>query len=80
MIDPTFRDINRLFVLSFKDGGNDPTRNSFVKYYMPLVKIKDVNALIDNKRLFDQPIKINKKRMKNLSKCQETMIIQQETY
>ena len=26
-IDPTFRNINRLFVLSFKNGDDDPTRN-----------------------------------------------------
>ena len=26
MINPTFRNIHRLFVLSFKNGGNDPTR------------------------------------------------------
>ena len=46
---------------------------------MPLVKIKDFNALIDNKPFFDQPVKSNKKRMKNLSKCQEIMIIKQKT-
>ena len=34
LIDPTFADINRLFVLSFKNGDNDATRNSFDKYYM----------------------------------------------
>ena len=33
MIDPTFRNINRLFVQSIKAGENDPTRNSFDKYY-----------------------------------------------
>ena len=52
MIDPTFRNINRLFVLSFKNGDNDPTRNSFVKYYIPLVEIKDFNGLIYNKPFF----------------------------
>ena len=49
LIDPTFRNINRLFVLSFKNGDNDPTRDSCNKYYMPLVEIKDFNALVDNK-------------------------------
>ena len=34
-----------------------PTRNSFDEYYMPLVEIKDFNALIDNKPFFDQPVK-----------------------
>ena len=40
----TFRNINRLFVLSFKNDNNDPTRNFFDKYYMSLVEIKDFNA------------------------------------
>ena len=54
MIDPVFRNINRLFILSFKNGDDGPTRN---ECYMPLVKIKDFNALIDNKPFFDQPVK-----------------------
>ena len=57
LIDPTFININRLFVLSFKNGDNDPTRDSFKKYYMSLVEIKDFNVLIDNKPFFDQPVK-----------------------
>ena len=56
-IDRTFRNINRLFVLSFKNGNDDPSRDVFDKYYMPLVEIKDFNALIDNKPFFDQPVK-----------------------
>ena len=67
MIDPTFRNINRLFALLFNNGDDDPRRNSFGKYYMPLVEIKVFNALIDNKILN----KINKKLVKNLLKCQE---------
>ena len=31
--------------------------DSFDKYYMPLIEIKDFNALIDNKPFFDQPVK-----------------------
>ena len=46
-----------MFVLLFKNGNDDPTRNSFDEYYMPLVKIKHFDALIDNKPFFDQPIK-----------------------
>ena len=80
LIDPTFRNTSRLFVLSFKNGNKDPTRDSFDIYYMPLVEIKNFNALIDNKPFFNQPLKTNKKRMKNLLKCQEMMTIQQEIY
>ena len=57
MIDPTFTNINRLFVLSFKNSDNDPARNSFDNHYMPLVEIKNFNALIDNEPFFDKPIK-----------------------
>ena len=53
LIDPTFRNINRLFVLSLKNGNDDPTRDSFDKYYLPLVETKDFNAIIDNKPFFD---------------------------
>ena len=62
MIDPTFRNINSLFVLSFKNGDDDPTRNSFDEHYMPLIEIKDFHALIDKKPFFDQPVK-NKQEM-----------------
>ena len=55
LIDPTFT--FSWFVLSFKNGNNDPTRNYFDKYYMPLVEIKNFNALIDNKPFFYQPVK-----------------------
>ena len=46
-----------MFILSFKNGDNDPTKTYFDKYFMSLVKIKDFNALIDNKLFFDQTIK-----------------------
>ena len=53
MIDPTFRNINKLFVLSFENGDNNATRDSYSLYDMILVKVKDFNALIDNKPFFD---------------------------
>ena len=56
LIDLTFRNINRLFVLSFKNVSNDPTRNTFDKYYMPLVGINYFNGLIENKWFFYQPV------------------------
>ena len=80
LIDPKLRNINRLFFLSFKNGNNDPMRDSFISHYIPLVEIKDLNELIDNKPFFDQPAKKIKKRMENLLKCQEMMIMQQGIY
>ena len=49
MIDPKFKNINRLFVLSFRFGRSMPTRYSFLMYYRPLVEINDFNVLTDYK-------------------------------
>ena len=51
-------------------------KNSFDRYYVSLVEIKDFNALVDNKPFFYQPGKTSKKRMANLWKCQEMITIQ----
>ena len=80
MIDPTFRNINRLFALSFKNGDNHPTRNCFVKYYMPLAEIKDFNALIYNKPFFDQPMRNKQKTYGTLAKMLIMGIKQHKTY
>ena len=65
LIGPAFRKINRFFVLSFKNGDNDPTADSFDKYYMSLVEIKDLNALISNKPFFDSK-KASKKQTRSV--------------
>ena len=54
LIDPTFTNVNRLFVLSFE---NEDDRTSFSKYYIPKVEIKDFNVLIDKNPFFEVPIK-----------------------
>ena len=54
LIDPTFTNVNRLFVLSFE---NETDRTSFSKYYVPKTEIKDFNVLIDGKPFFEIPIK-----------------------
>ena len=63
LIDPTFTNVNRLFVLPFQRtaGENNTTkdyRDSFSHYYVPNVRIKDFNVLIDGKSFFDLPVKI----------------------
>ena len=57
LIDPTFTNINRLFVLSFPRNNNTDSRYSFSNYYVPKVKINDFNVLIDGKCFFDLPVK-----------------------
>ena len=74
MIDPTFRNINRLYFQPFKTGENDLTSNSFCNYYMPLVEIKVFNVLIDKKKIH-QSLTTNKTCMKNFK---ETMIVKKQ--
>ena len=54
LIDPTFSNVNRLFVLSFE---NEDDRTSYYKYCVPSVEIKDYNVLIDGNAFFELPIK-----------------------
>ena len=57
MTNPAFRNISRMFILFFKYCKNNLTRCSSDKLYMPLIEIKDFNALIHNKLFLDQPVK-----------------------
>ena len=54
LIDPTFNNANRLFVLAFP---NEEDRRSFSKYYTPTVEIKDDNVIIDGEPFYEIPIK-----------------------
>ena len=49
LIDQTFTNLNRLFVLSFAGTVLGEKRDPFSRYYLPNVEIKDFNVLIDRK-------------------------------
>ena len=57
LIDPTFINVNRLFVLSIARNAEGDNRDSFSRYYVPNVRIKDFNVLIDGKSFFFLPKK-----------------------
>ena len=57
LIDPTFTNVNRLFVLSFSRNNNTDNKDSFSGYYVPNSEIKDFNVLIDGKSFFDLRVK-----------------------
>ena len=54
LIDPTFTNVNRLFVLAYQ---NADDRQSFSQFYLPRVMVKDFNVIIDKLALFFLPIK-----------------------
>ena len=55
LIDPTFTKVNRLFVLVYRQNNND--RQSFSRFYIPNVMVKDYNVIIDKLASFDLHIK-----------------------
>ena len=57
LIDPTFTNVNRLFVLSFPRNNNTDSRYSFSNYSVPKVKVNGFNVLIDGKSFFDLSVK-----------------------
>ena len=54
LIDPTFTNVNRLFVLAYQ---NADDRQSFSQFYLSNVMVKDYNVIIDKLAFFDLPIK-----------------------
>ena len=65
LVEPSFKGVNRLFVLAFK---NDTQRTSTNGYYLSNVEIKDYNIMINGENFFDQPIKNNKVTYENIRK------------
>ena len=54
LIDPTFTNVDRLFVLTYQ---NADDRQSFSQFYLPRVMVKDYNVIIAKLAFFDLPIK-----------------------
>ena len=61
LIDPTFTNVNRLFVLSFErieeNNVKKDYRDFYSNYYVPKIQIKDFNVLISGKSFFDLSVK-----------------------
>ena len=54
LIDPTFTNVNRLFVLAYQTADD---RQSFSQFYLPRVMVKDGNVIIDKLSFFSMPLK-----------------------
>ena len=67
LIYPSFQGVNRLFVLSSKEVNG---RESQKQQSLPTEGIKDYNAMIDGRNVFDQPIKNDLKTYDNIRKIE----------
>ena len=50
LINLNFQVLNRIFVLSFE---NNAHQISYKRYFLPAVKIKDYDVIVDGKNFFD---------------------------
>ena len=69
LIDPTFTNINRLFVLAYGQNNND--RESFSRFYLPNVMAKNYNVIIDKLAFFDLPTKNEEEAYEKTSRNNE---------
>ena len=63
LIDPTFTNVNRLFVLAYQTADD---RQSFSQFYLPKVMVKDFNVIINELAFFDLPIKTEEEAYENI--------------
>ena len=63
LIDPTFTNVSRLFVLAYQNADDG---ESFSQFYLPNVMVKDYNVIIDKLAFFDLPIKIEEEAYEKL--------------
>ena len=66
LIDPTFTNVSRLFVLSFARTDTGDNRDSFSDYYVSNVEIKYFNVLINEKSFFELPVKSEEETYKKI--------------
>ena len=55
-LDTSFQGINKLFVLPYASGDNITNENSYRKYFLPRLNIKNCNIGVDGRNFYDQPI------------------------
>ena len=63
LIDLTFTNVNRLFVLAYQ---NADDRQPFSQFYLPRVMVKDYHLMIDKLAFFDLPIKTAEEAYKKI--------------
>ena len=63
LVDPTFTNVNRLFVLAYQTADD---RQSYSQFYIPKVMVKGYNVIIDKLAFFDLPIKTEEEAYKKI--------------
>ena len=67
-LDPSFQGVNRLFVMAYLRGGDNPDRNNRRKYYLPRSNLNKYNVIIDGRNFYDNPIEGDIEKYRELKK------------
>ena len=67
-LDPSFQGVNKLFVMAYLRGGNNPDRNNRRKYYLPRSNLNKYNVIIDGRNFYDNPIESDIEKYRELKK------------
>ena len=68
LIDPSFQEVNKLFVLSFE---NEEDGQVHTGYYLPKVEIKYYNVMIDGENFFYQSVKSDMRTSEKLQQIKD---------
>ena len=68
LLDPTFTNVNRLFVLAYQTADD---RQSYSQFYLPKVMVKDYNVIIYKLTFFDLPIEEAYEKIIDISRNNE---------
>ena len=77
LIDPTFTNVNKLFVLAYRTADD---RQSFSQFYLPRVMVKDCNVIIDELAFFYSPLKTEEEAYEKIIDISRNNEIQQVIY
>ena len=67
-LDPSFQGVNRLFLMAYLRGGDNPDRNNQRKYYLPRSDLKKYNVIIDGRNFYDNPIESDIEKYRELKR------------
>ena len=68
-LDPSFQDVNRLFLMAYsRADNNQAARNGQQKYYLPRIDLKKHNVIIDGRNFYDNPFESDIEKYRELKK------------
>ena len=67
-LDPSFQGVNRLFLMAYDRAAGQATKNGQQKYYFTRIDLKKYNVIIDGRNFYDNPIKSDIEKCRELKK------------